>query len=66
MDVTSTSSVTNAVAGAEANGDAVGTGILKKALDSQANVAAGLINSLPQPAQLATEGNLGRNVNTYA
>lgn len=66
MDVTSTSAVTNAVAGAEANGDDVGVGVLQKALNAQASLAAGLINGLPQPQQLATEGSVGRNVNTHA
>jgi putative motility protein YjfB-like len=66
MDITNTSAVTNAVAGAEANGDDVGVGVLKKALDSQAALGASLIDALPKPQQLATEGSVGRNVNTYA
>lgn len=66
MDITSSSAVTNAVAGAEANGDDVGVAVLKKALDGQAAVGASLINALPQPQQLATEGSVGRNINTYA
>lgn len=36
--------------------------VLKKALDSQAQTAAALIQALPQPPS----GNVGRNVNTTA
>lgn len=39
--------------------------LLKKALDSQSAVAATLIQAIPQPP-LATEGTVGRNVNTFA
>ncbi|RZL01711.1 MAG: putative motility protein [Rubrivivax sp.] len=39
--------------------------LLKKALDSQAAVAASLIQAIPQPP-LATEGLVGRNLNTLA
>ena len=38
--------------------------VLKKALDSQAQTAATLIQALPQPP--AASGNVGRNVNTTA
>jgi len=38
--------------------------VLKKALDSQAQTAAALIQALPQPP--AATGNVGRNVNTTA
>jgi len=37
--------------------------LLKPALNSQASLMVGLLQSLPQ---LATEGTLGTNVNTYA
>ncbi len=39
--------------------------VLKKAMNMQANSAAQLIQSLPQPA-LATSGGVGTQVNTYA
>ncbi len=38
--------------------------LLKKTMDSQADVAVKLIDKMMLP--LATEGSLGRNVNTYA
>ncbi|ARN21975.1 putative motility protein [Piscinibacter gummiphilus] len=47
-------------------GEAAGVMVLRKALDTQAAGAAALIAALPQQPALATEGNLGRNVNTYA
>lgn len=37
--------------------------LLKQALNSQAALMVGLLQSMPQ---LATEGTLGTNVNTYA
>ncbi|MBO3144066.1 putative motility protein [Dermatophilus congolensis] len=36
--------------------------LLKKAMDSESSTAAQLLSSMP----LATEGNVGRNINTYA
>jgi hypothetical protein len=67
MDLTSSSIVNpaTAAASASAGGDAQ-TLMLKKALDSEATQAAGLIDSLPRQPALATQGNLGTNVNTYA
>lgn len=38
--------------------------ILKKTMDTQQGAASRLIESMTLP--LATDGNLGRNVNTYA
>ena len=40
--------------------------VLKKALDSQAAGALGLINAIPKPPPLASSGSLGTQVNTYA
>jgi len=37
--------------------------LLKQAINSQASLMAGLLQSMPQ---LATEGTLGTQVNTYA
>jgi len=47
-------------------GNAAGLMVLRKALDTQAAGAVALISALPQPPALATEGHLGRNINTYA
>lgn len=61
----------SAVAGAAAalssspTGDAVGTLVLKKALDIQAQNAAQLIQSLPQP-QYNNPPNLGQGVDLFA
>lgn len=40
--------------------------VLRKALDMQAAGAVELLNALPQPPALATQGNIGRNINTFA
>jgi hypothetical protein len=40
--------------------------VLKKALDAQKIVAAGLLEALPPIPQLATEGSLGTRVNVFA
>ena len=40
--------------------------ILKKAQEQQENAAAQLISALPQQPQLATEGSVGTQVNTFA
>jgi hypothetical protein len=37
--------------------------VMKKAMDAQASTAAALLNSVPAPLPLATEGSLGTNVN---
>lgn len=47
-------------------GQAAGLMVLRKALDVQAAGAASLLAALPQPQALATEGSLGRHLNTYA
>jgi hypothetical protein len=46
--------------------DAVQMNVLKKALDTQTAAAATLLQGIPQAPQLATEGSVGRHVNTYA
>jgi hypothetical protein len=45
---------------------AASTLVLRKALDVQAANAAALLDTLPQQPALATEGNVGRHINTYA
>ena len=70
MDITSTPSVNAAVSGASDDtsgsvAQAASLLVLRKALDTQAAGAAELLAALPQPP-LATEGHLGRHLNTYA
>ncbi len=71
MDVALTNSIVNTatnLASAKTS-DALNMVVLKKALDMQAVSAATMIDamqqSMPQP-QLATNGTLGTNVNTFA
>ena len=45
--------------------DAISIAVLRKALDLQGSSAAALIQALPQPS-LATQGNVGTKVNTFA
>jgi len=67
MDINTDSMVSAASAAASASqGDGPQTMALKKALDSQAAEAVGLINALPRAPALATEGSVGTRVNTYA
>jgi hypothetical protein len=47
-------------------GDAVGVAVLKKALQSEQAIAAGLLQALPDSPSLAAEGALGTRVNTFA
>ncbi len=67
MDISGASSISTL--SGQAAGDAVGTQVLKKALEIQTQNAKILIDSLPQPAQ-STSANLpqhlGQNVNTTA
>jgi hypothetical protein len=71
MNIANSASVSAAVNGAS-NGDlgtvqgAASTLVLKKALDMQAAGAIELLNTLPQQPALATQGSVGRNVNTFA
>jgi hypothetical protein len=71
MVISNSPSVAAAVSSASSStpgsvGEAAGLMVLRKALDTQAAGAVALIAALPQQPALATEGNLGRNVNTYA
>lgn len=47
-------------------GHAAGLLVLRKAMDLQEAGAAALLAALPKPPALATEGSLGRNIDTYA
>ena len=40
--------------------------MLRKTMDSQKDAASKLIDGMTASMPLATEGNLGRNINTYA
>ncbi len=53
---------------AQSSSDAVGTAVLKKAIDIQAQTALALINSIPQPPVNPSNlpPNLGQNINTIA
>lgn len=67
MDISSASSV-SALSG-QSVGNADGNEVLKKALEIQAQNAAALINSIPQPAKSSSANmpsHLGQNVNTTA
>lgn len=68
MNIASTAAVQSATSDAQApTSDSVNIRVLKKALDAQAVAAQALIESIPQPAAaLATSGNLGTQLNTYA
>ena len=71
MDITNTASVATTVSNVS-NGtpgtvsNEAGLLVLRKALDAQSAGAAALLAALPQPPALATAGQLGRNVNTFA
>ena len=67
MNISSTPAVQSATAAAqEPASDAVNMAVLKKALNIQAASAAALIQALPEPVPLATEGSLGTQLNTFA
>ncbi|MDD2742456.1 MAG: YjfB family protein [Rhodocyclaceae bacterium] len=63
MDIANISSLSTALSQAK-SGDAVGTLVLKKALDIQAQSAAQLIQALPQAA--SNPPNLGNSVDVKA
>lgn len=63
MDIANVSSLSTALS-QEKTGDAVGTLVLKKALDIQAQSAAQLIQALPQVA--SNPPNLGNSVDVKA
>ena len=71
MVITHSTSVNAAIGDASASapgtvGNAASLMVLRKAIDVQAAGAVALIAALPQPPALATQGSLGRNINTYA
>ncbi|EOA04145.1 YjfB family protein [Herbaspirillum sp. AP02] len=62
MDINQIASVATSLASAQTS-DSVNMLVLKKALDSQAAAAVGMLQALPQ---LPANPNIGRNVNTTA
>jgi hypothetical protein len=67
MDITNSMSVSAATVAAQSDtADAVNIAVLRKAMNTQEAGALSLINAIPQEPPLATEGSLGRNVNTFA
>jgi hypothetical protein len=70
MNITNSPSVAAAVSGAKsAQADDVNMHVLKKALNTQTAMAATLLQGIPQPPKapaLATEGSVGRTLNTFA
>jgi hypothetical protein len=66
MNVSSTTSALVSTSTEQSDSaDAVSIAVLRKALDLQGSAATALIQSLPQPS-LATQGNVGTKVNTFA
>ena len=72
MDTSMTNSIvsTATAMASKSSSDALNIRVLKKAIDIQSDTAMALISSLPQPPQvqtaLATSGNLGTQLNTFA
>ncbi|MDR2789102.1 MAG: YjfB family protein [Candidatus Accumulibacter sp.] len=62
MDVSNISNLSTSIAATKTN-SATGIAVLKKALDTQASSAAGLIQALPP---LPSNTNIGRNINIKA
>ena len=65
MDVSSIASLATSIS-TEKSGQAIGIAVLKKALDSEAQTASALIDSLPAPSSPNLPSHLGQNVNTVA
>lgn len=57
------SSATSSIAAATTNND-IQVAVLKKAMDSQSQVALALISAIPQPPSVNLPAHLGSNVNT--
>ena len=62
MNVSGVSNLVSSIAASTKPNSAIGLTVLKKAMDTQASTAAGLIQALPLPSN----PNVGRNVNTIA
>jgi hypothetical protein len=63
MDVSGVSNLATSLAASTKPNSAVGLAVLKKAMDTQASTAAGLIQTLPS---LPSNPSVGRNINTTA
>ena len=71
MNIANSASVSAAVNSASSSElgtvrSAASTLVLKKALETQMTGAIALLNALPQQPALATQGSVGRNLNTFA
>lgn len=67
MSLTNDMSVSAATSAAQSSGAGdLQLMVLNKALNSQAAAAVTLINAIPKPPTLATEGSLGTKINTFA
>lgn len=67
MNIANSTSVNVASRYAQADtADAANILVLRKAMDIQEAGATALLSALPKPPALATEGSVGRNLNTYA
>ncbi len=67
MNIANTPSVQAAASATQdANADMVNLMVLRKALDMQAVSALTMLQALPQATALATGGNLGTKLNTFA
>ncbi len=68
MDISAVASTVSALASSQ-TGDAVGTLVLRKALDAQAQNAAQLLEALPQPPQAPQYNNppnIGGGIDIFA
>ena len=65
MDVSSISNLATSLTSSSANA-AVGTTVLKKALDVESSTATALINAIPVAPSASLPPHLGQNVNTTA
>ena len=72
MDISMTNRIvsTATAQASQSTSDAINIRVLKKAIDIQSDTAMALLNALSQPPQvqtaLATSGNLGTQLNTFA
>jgi hypothetical protein len=66
MDVSGIANLATSMAQAQTGQD-VGIAVLKKALNAEASIAAGLISAIPAPpSAVSLPPHLGQNINTMA
>jgi hypothetical protein len=67
MNISNNAAVNSAVAATESSSaGSIQTAVLGAVLGSQGQNVLSLIQSIPQPAALATSGSIGTRLNTYA